>query len=167
MTDTTRRTVIGAGGAGLIAMLSACAGYSTGGGATAAEPIPAEELAGLEDGGGETGSGGDRERDAGQGRGQEAADALAKTGDIPEGGGKVFADAGVVVTQPTAGQFRAFDITCTHQGCPVDEVAGGTINCPCHGSKFKISDGSVAAGPAGRPLARKNIKVVGDSIVLA
>src|ERR1044072_4543051 len=32
---------------------------------------------------------------------------LAKTSDIPEGGGKIFKDSGVVVTQPTAGEVKA------------------------------------------------------------
>ena len=52
------------------------------------------------------------------------------------------------MTQPVAGTFKAFSATCTHQGCTVNEVAGGTINCPCHGSKFAVADGAPTAGPA-------------------
>jgi Rieske Fe-S protein len=48
----------------------------------------------------------------------------------------------------------------------VNEVSGGTINCPCHGSKFKVSDGSVKDGPANRPLSQVGVKVSGSSIVL-
>src|SRR5438445_330336 len=73
---------------------------------------------------------------------------VGATADVPVGGGKVFADKQVVVTQPAQGTFAAFSAVCTHQGCTVDSVANGTINCPCHGSKFKIADGSVATGPA-------------------
>jgi len=76
---------------------------------------------------------------------------------IPVGGGKIFADQSVVVTQPTAGTFKAFSSICTHQGCTVNAVAGGTINCPCHGSKFNIADGSVTAGPAKKPLPAKQV----------
>jgi Rieske Fe-S protein len=97
----------------------------------------------------------------------ESGSALAKTGDIPTGGGTVFADQKVVVTQPTAGEFKAFSAVCTHQGCIVKDVSGGTINCPCHGSKFKIADGSVANGPATQPLSAATIKVSGDSVTLA
>jgi Rieske Fe-S protein len=97
----------------------------------------------------------------------QAGGALAKTADIPVGGGTVFKDQKVVVTQPTAGQFKAFSAVCTHKGCPVDAVADGTINCPCHGSKFKIEDGSVANGPADKPLPAQAIKVEGDQITLA
>jgi Rieske Fe-S protein len=84
---------------------------------------------------------------------------LAKTKSIPVGGGKIFKSRKVVVTQPKRGTFRAFSTACTHQGCPVASISKGTINCPCHGSKFKISDGSVVRGPATRALARKRIKI--------
>ena len=93
--------------------------------------------------------------------------ALAKKNDIPVGGGKIFAAEKVVVTQPTAGQFKAFSSTCTHMGCTVAAVSGGTINCPCHGSKYKISDASVVSGPAPQPLPAKQITVTGDAIKLA
>jgi Rieske Fe-S protein len=95
-----------------------------------------------------------------------ATGAFAKTSEIPVNGGKIFKDQGVVVTQPTAGTFKAFSLICTHAGCEVSEVAGGTINCPCHGSKYKIADGSVANGPAPKPLAAKKITVTGDSLQL-
>ncbi|ATL26681.1 Rieske (2Fe-2S) protein [Streptomyces formicae] len=91
---------------------------------------------------------------------------LARTSDIPVGGGKVFKDEKVVVTQPERGDFRAFSAVCTHQGCTVSEVAGGTINCPCHGSKYRVADASVAGGPAPRPLPPQKITVTGNSITL-
>lgn len=98
---------------------------------------------------------------------QGDGDALAKTSDIPVGGGKVFAARKVVVTQPEEGTFKAFSAICTHQGCTVKDVAGGTINCPCHGSKYRVADASVAAGPAPRPLAPERITVENGSIHLA
>ncbi|WP_225839061.1 Rieske (2Fe-2S) protein [Streptomyces sp. NK08204] len=92
---------------------------------------------------------------------------LARTADIPEGGGKVFEDRGVVVTQPTTGTFRAFSSKCTHRGCAVGSVSGGAIVCPCHGSRFSIEDGSVRHGPATRALPPAKITVTGDQITLA
>ncbi len=100
--------------------------------------------------------------------GQEAGGTeLAKTTDIPEGGGKVFADQGVVVTQPAAGHFKAFSSKCTHKGCAVKGISNGVINCPCHGSKFSATDGSVKKGPATSALPAADITVEGDSIKLA
>ncbi|MFD7167955.1 Rieske (2Fe-2S) protein [Streptomyces violascens] len=134
-----RRTVIACvGAAGLAAALTACGG----GGSDDAKP-------------------------AGDGAGKDAGGVLGKTSDIPQGGGKIFAAQGVVVTQPTAGQFKAFSAKCTHQGCAVSSVSGGTINCPCHGSKFDVADGSVKGGPAPSPLPAAAISVQGDSIKLA
>ncbi|GHK05774.1 Rieske (2Fe-2S) protein [Streptomyces sp. NPDC003753] len=93
--------------------------------------------------------------------------ALAKTSDIPEGGGKVFADQGVVVTQPSAGTFKAFSSKCTHAGCAVKDISNGVISCPCHGSQFSATDGSVKKGPATQPLSAAKITVSGDEIKLA
>jgi Rieske Fe-S protein len=94
---------------------------------------------------------------------EPAAKALAKTADVPVGSGVIVGE--VVVTQPTAGVFKGFSAKCTHKGCLVDKVADGTIDCPCHGSKFNL-DGTVAHGPADKPLQAENVTVQGDSIVL-
>jgi len=90
---------------------------------------------------------------------------LAGTADIPVGGGKVLAAQKIVITQPKAGSFDAFTAVCTHQGCLVNSVSGGTINCPCHGSQFSVANGSVVTGPATSPLAPVTIKVQGTSIL--
>jgi Rieske Fe-S protein len=98
--------------------------------------------------------------------GSAGTKALAATGKIPVGGGTIFTDSQVVVTQPTAGDFKAFSAVCTHMGCIVNQVSNGTIDCPCHGSQYNITTGAVVAGPAPRPLPAKQIKVSGDSIIL-
>lgn len=91
---------------------------------------------------------------------------LGSTSAIPVGGGTVFADKQVVVTQPEPGTFKAFSAICTHQGCTVNKVAAGTIDCPCHGSKYSITDGSVVHGPARRALAPRQITIAGDELLL-
>ncbi|MEV7788682.1 Rieske (2Fe-2S) protein [Streptomyces sp. NPDC088106] len=139
-----RRTVVAAAGAaGLAVALTACGGSDDGSGSSP-----------------DSGTAGGSSDDA-------AAAPLGSTADIPEGGGKVFADRKVVVTQPSAGEFKAFSATCTHQGCAVKSVADGIINCPCHNSNFSIADGSVKGGPATEPLPSVEITVSGDSITLA
>jgi Rieske Fe-S protein len=89
--------------------------------------------------------------------------------DIPVGGGKVVngPDSKVVITQPAAGQFKAFSAICTHQGCTVNDISNNVISCPCHGSKYSAQDGSVQNGPAPEPLSGVNIKVAGDKITFA
>jgi Rieske Fe-S protein len=95
-----------------------------------------------------------------------------RTAEIPVGGGKIFPDLdpdGTVVTQPTAGRFLAFSGTCTHRGCFLASVANGTINCPCHGGRFSIADGSVVQPGDGLPtdttaLSRKQVTVSGDTL---
>ncbi|WP_043681208.1 Rieske (2Fe-2S) protein [Streptomyces xylophagus] len=140
MTDSsTRRTVLATGAAAAAAALTAgCSKYGDSNDSSGSSSVKASG-------------------------GQE----LAKTSDIPVGGGKILKDQKVVVTQPKKDEFKAFSAICTHQGCTVSAVANGTINCPCHGSKFHIADGSVAGGPAPKPLPAEQITVEGNSIRLA
>ncbi|MFI8966886.1 Rieske (2Fe-2S) protein [Streptomyces sp. NPDC053493] len=152
MSGVARRTVVAAaGGAGLTAALAAC-GTEQGTGA---------------DGGAGGGTGGkDSAGGTDSSGGTEQSAPLARTGDIPVGGGKVLADQGLVITQPKAGEFKAFSSRCTHQGCSVSRVSDGVIVCPCHQSHFDFSDGSVKQGPATRPLEPAPIEVTGDAIRL-
>ena len=92
---------------------------------------------------------------------------LGAAADIAVGGGTVFKDAKVVVTQPAEGEFKGFSAICTHQGCPVASVEDGAITCPCHGSKFSIEDGSVQDGPATKPLGEVGVEVKGGEVTVA
>jgi Rieske Fe-S protein len=96
--------------------------------------------------------------------GADLADVVAKTADVAVGSGVIVGE--FVVTQPSPGEFLGFSSTCTHAGCALNEVVDGTINCPCHGSKFNL-DGSVANGPATTPLVPAAVTVQGESIVVA
>ncbi|MFI9628082.1 Rieske (2Fe-2S) protein [Streptomyces sp. NPDC052042] len=144
-----RRTVVTAvGAASVAAVLAACAGKE--------EPEAEVEAA--------TGS----TKAAGSTTAMDSTeDVLAKTADIPQGGGKVFAGRGVVVTQPKPGEFKAFSSKCTHQGCAVSSVSDGAIHCPCHGSRFDVATGDATAGPATQPLPARPIKVANGSITLS
>ncbi|MFJ8538041.1 Rieske (2Fe-2S) protein [Streptomyces sp. NPDC093591] len=151
----SRRTVVAAvGSAGLAVALTACGSDDDTSGSSTEQ--------GAAGGGATTEAGGGSSSEAGAG-----GTALAKTSDIPEGGGKVFSDEKVVVSQPTAGDYKAFSTICTHQNCPMTDLAGDTITCACHKSQFSVLDGSVKKGPATEPLAAKQISVAGDSITLA
>ena len=93
--------------------------------------------------------------------------ALTSTADVPVGSGVILTDAKVVVTQPTAGTFKAFSSTCTHNHCQLSGFAGDRITCPCHGSTFSIADGTPNGGPAPSPLPEVAVKVVGNDVVRA
>lgn len=95
------------------------------------------------------------------------AGASVPAADIPVGGGEILTDRKVVITQPTAGTFKAFTAVCTHQGCLVASITDAMIVCPCHGSTYSITDGSVTGGPAPAPLAAVPITVSGGTITLA
>lgn len=143
MIVTRRQTLLGTGIALAATTVAGCAGYGEGPSQTAStEPAgpaaPAEEAPG----GGEV---------------------IAKVADVPVGSAVIVGDT--VVTQPAAGEFKGFSSVCTHQGCTLNRVTGATINCPCHGSAFNL-DGTVAKGPAKRPLDAKTVSVQGDSIVV-
>jgi Rieske Fe-S protein len=141
-TGVRRRTVL-AGCGGLCAALAGCAAYGPAGPVAPPAPAPVPPAA-----------------PAGQG-------SVLAVADVPVGGGVVLADRDVVVTQPVPGTFKAFSATCTHQGCAVREVANGTINCPCHGSRFAVADGSVTAGPATTPLPEMTVAVQDNAVVLS
>ena len=150
-----RRTVLACAGAACAAVLAGCSKYnSNNGGIAGSQPAqPASSSAAAP---------------AGSGSGAAAAPAaLASTSDVPVGGGKILADKKIVLTQPKSGEFHGFSAVCTHAGCTVGSVSSGTINCPCHGSRFNITTGAVVNGPAASPLPAVSIKVQGTSIVQA
>ena len=153
-----RRAVIrGAGAVGLAAVggtvLAACGSDSTAG-ATAGATSTGGSSGGPSSAATTTTAGG-----------SGSSGGVAKA-DIPVGGGTIVAATKTVITQPAAGEFKAFSSICTHMGCPVASVADGTINCNCHGSKYDIATGAVKRGPATKPLPAKTVTVKGDQITV-
>lgn len=94
--------------------------------------------------------------------GESAGPLTVAKSDVPEGSGVI--DGDYVVTQPEAGDFKAFSSVCTHQGCPVSQISDGKILCNCHGSEFSIADGSVMNGPAEQPLTAATVEVADDNL---
>ncbi len=90
-----------------------------------------------------------------------AGQALTPVADVPVGAAKIV--DGTLITQPTAGVFKGFRARCTHAGCALT-VENGSIQCPCHGSKFAL-DGTVVQGPAIDPLVARPVTVQGGEIL--
>jgi Rieske Fe-S protein len=156
----TRRGVLaGVGLVGLAGAITAC-------GASGSSSSTATGTNSTSGGGATTATVPSSSSSAASSSGGAASDALTSTSAIPVGGGKIFDTQLVVITQPSAGEFKAFSAVCTHMGCTVNQISGGKIECPCHGSEYSVATGDVLRGPAPRPLAVKQIKVSGDSIFL-
>jgi Rieske Fe-S protein len=152
--SSSRRTMLAGACAACAAALTGCARYGTSNGLAAPAGQPAYGPPSSAAGSAPAAAGG-------------SPAVLATTSEVPVGGGTILTAQKIVITQPQAGTFHAFTAICTHQGCIVNSVSGGTINCPCHGSKYSITNGSVVNGPAPLPLAAVSIKVEGTSIVQA
>lgn len=59
--------------------------------------------------------------------------------------------------------FTALTAMCTHEGNTVTNFTGSQFVCPVHGSQFNLS-GTVAQGPATRPLTTYPTTVSGGSV---
>lgn len=147
---STRREVLRSAGA-VGGALAAAAALTACGGSSSAAGSGSGATSG---GGGAAASGGG------------SAGSVAKS-KVPVGSGIIDDNLQSVITQPTSGQFKAFDYLCTHQQCPLAQVSGAKIICDCHGSEFSITDGSVLQGPATQPLAKKTATVKGSQVVIS
>ena len=94
---------------------------------------------------------------------------VCKTTDIPVGSGKTFQleNIAVLITQPKAGEFRAFNAACTHAGYVIQTVNNSQIRCDNHGAEFDSDTGAVLKGPAGRALGKITVEVQGDSVLVS
>jgi cytochrome b6-f complex iron-sulfur subunit len=148
-----RRTLLGAASVGATALLAGCGGGTgaDGGGAAASPTTPAPTST--------PGSGGTSPSASGT--------VLVSLADVPvDGAVSAQTDSGepILVTQPSAGDVKAFSAICTHKGCTV-APKGNQLVCPCHGSVYDLSTGEVLAGPAPAPLATVDVKVKSGNVV--
>ena len=76
---------------------------------------------------------------------------LGELGDIPEGGPtKAKAGINTLILVRTGDTILALHEQCAHAGGPLSQgtLVDGCIQCPWHGSRFKLTNGHVARGPA-------------------
>jgi len=164
----SRRALLIGAGVTCAAVLTGCTTYDANNGGFVPQPATSSGTATAAGAASPASGGGTASAGAGSGgvgSGGPPANLLASTSQVPEGSGKIIDGKNIVLTQPEAGTFKGFSAVCTHEGCIVSTIANGTIDCPCHGSRFSIKDGSVVNGPATRPLPPVAIQVEGTSIV--
>jgi cytochrome b6-f complex iron-sulfur subunit len=119
--------------------------------------ISLENPTGGPDGGGGGGGGG-----GGSGSGTTCGsnlcldlNASANAGLVTVGGSLVVPAPSdkIIVVRTSESEFAALSDVCTHMACTVHyDATSMLLVCPCHGSRFTLS-GSVARGPALKPLA--------------
>ena len=97
---------------------------------------------------------------------KQAIGAAINAGEVPVGGAKFFTDAGLIVTQPTEGQYVALTDICPHEQGKVTRLTNGQLVCPLHGSQFDPATGAVTAGPSLAGLSTKSVSVSGSSATL-
>ena len=160
LSTVSRRTITGVAAAGVgVPLLAACGADDS---STASDPAGSSSASSAP-----AGSSAAAPTESATAGGGEAPEGLTSTADIEVGGGAIFADEKVVITQPTEGEFKCFSAVCTHQGCLLSSVSDGTMNCDCHGSTFNLETGEPESGPASSALEEVELTVTGDQISLA
>ena len=96
---------------------------------------------------------------------------VAKLDDIPDGGIKqVVAHGDLVGLYRVGGDVYAINDICTHEETELSsgefDVDDMEVECPLHGSRFDVRDGSVRILPATKPVATYPVKIEGDLVLV-
>jgi nitrite reductase/ring-hydroxylating ferredoxin subunit len=89
---------------------------------------------------------------------QVMADADLPSGELR----KVMLHATPVVLIRQGFTVTAMSDTCAHEGCSLaemGEVEDGAIRCKCHGSCYRLADGSVLEGPSAHPQPVYDVRI--------
>jgi nitrite reductase/ring-hydroxylating ferredoxin subunit/uncharacterized membrane protein len=100
----------------------------------------------------------------------EDYEAVHPVDDMPENALRRVTVSGVPVVLLKLGEkYYAIAATCTHAGGPLDEgelQQGNIVQCPWHGSRFKMQDGKPVTGPATMRQPRYDVRVRNGMIEL-
>jgi 3-phenylpropionate/trans-cinnamate dioxygenase ferredoxin subunit/naphthalene 1,2-dioxygenase system ferredoxin subunit len=66
------------------------------------------------------------------------------------------------------GQYYGVTDDYTHTGCPLSDgqLEGELLECPCHGSEFKVTTGKAISPPANKPLTPCGVRIEGNDILV-
>src|SRR5687767_10813057 len=96
---------------------------------------------------------------------------VAKLDEIPDGGMRQFVAHGEPVGIYRVGEaVYAINDICTHEETYLTdgefEIEDMEVECPLHGSRFDVRDGSVRILPATRPVTAYQVKLEGDVVLV-
>ncbi len=94
---------------------------------------------------------------------------LCRTNEVSEGELKEFVLKEVeILVVKYAGQIYCLQARCTHAGAPLaeGELKDDVLQCPWHGSRFNIKNGSVIRGPAVKQLRMYNSIIEEDRLLV-
>ncbi|MET9361688.1 Rieske 2Fe-2S domain-containing protein [Streptomyces sp. NPDC006632] len=107
----------------------------------------------------------------------EPVDHLVEPGWHPLGGAAEFAegqaarrmlgDVALLVVREADGGFHVLVDRCSHMAGPLSQgkVADGCVECPWHGSLFRLTDGQNVGGPATAPQPVFDTRLTGDGVL--
>jgi nitrite reductase/ring-hydroxylating ferredoxin subunit/uncharacterized membrane protein len=94
---------------------------------------------------------------------------VANEAEIQEGKATLVEASGVpILLTRVSGRVTAIFDRCTHRGGPLHEgsISGDCVECPWHGSRFRLIDGEVERGPASLPQPRLEVRLEGGRVLL-
>ena len=92
---------------------------------------------------------------------------VCSVSELPTSGARrVDVDGTLVALVATAGELYAVDDTCSHDEVSLSdgEVAGHTVECWLHGSRFDVRTGEALCLPARKSVPVYDIEIEGDGV---
>jgi nitrite reductase/ring-hydroxylating ferredoxin subunit/uncharacterized membrane protein len=94
---------------------------------------------------------------------------VAAEGDLPAVGGTLrvdVQDTPILLARDAGGTLHALADRCSHRGGSLadGEIDGGCVECPLHGSRFALSDGSVVRGPSAYPQPAYDVRTMAGRV---
>jgi nitrite reductase/ring-hydroxylating ferredoxin subunit/uncharacterized membrane protein len=94
---------------------------------------------------------------------------VADEADVTEGKATLVQVGGVpILLSRVSDRVTAIFDRCTHRGGPLHEgtISGDCVECPWHGSRFRLLDGEVERGPAQEAQPRLEVRLTGGKVLI-